>query len=422
MPDFDFGFDGNQVSNDTTVTNTTTEDVTPIDGQIPADTKDATDKEDITVDDKQQEQADDNKDDNNDSEKLEEGTIIEVGDKKYTVDANGNIVDKDGKIFKEAKDANDWIKSFETETSEEDKNKEINVDTIKATLGVEIVDEDGKPVEFENTPEGISSYVKAYVEHSRQEIVNNTIDTLYSKYPILENVINYYVANGNSLEGFNELRDRSTIELDINNEAQCEAIIREAWREEARKGNVDNYIQYLKSQNLLGATAEEELKAMVEKDKAVADELAKEADKREKEYIESQKEYWGTINNIVTRDKKIGNYQIPDTIIRVRNGQRTSATPQDFFNYVYQVDKNGHSQYENDLIREAQESPQTRINNDLIAAFLKFTGGSYESLVKMAINEEKVKTIKIKSKETRKPTVKINKPVTDKNKTINFGY
>lgn len=426
MPDFDFGFDGNQTPSGAPTETQPNNDVTNVDTGTAADVVNTGDITDVTTDttpkDKPADAKETNNEDDSNEEKLEEGTIIELDDDKYTVDKDGNVVDKDGNIFKEAKDVNKWIKSLDTETSEDNKTDEVSINTVKAALGVEITDEEGKPVEFDNTPEGIASYVKSYVDHSRQEIINNTIDTLYAKYPILENVINYYVANGNSLEGFNELRDRSTIELDVNNEAQCEAIIREAWKENSRTGSVDTYIQYLKSQNLLGVTAEEELKGMVAKDKAAADELAKKADEQEKAYIESQKQYWGTVHNIVTTDKKIGKYQIPDTIIRVNNGQRTSATPQDFFNYIYQVDKNGHSQYENDLIREANENPETRLNNDLIAAYLKFTGGSYESLVNMAINEQKVKTIKIKSKESHKPTTKIIKPAGKQNKPIDFGY
>ena len=62
--------------------------------------------------------------------------------------------------------------------------------------------------------------------------------------------LNYYVANGNSFEGFGELRDRSGIEVDENNVSQQEAIVREAFKEFNRRGNVDKYIQYLKDSNV----------------------------------------------------------------------------------------------------------------------------------------------------------------------------
>ena len=424
MPDFDFGFNGNQGSSESTVTQETNEDVTTVTTGNPADVINNDDKVDITNNDEPKDGENvDNKDATDTDEqveKLEEGTVIEFEDKKYTVDANGNIVDEKGEIFKEAKDVDAWMKSLNTDESESD-NTVANLDNIQKLLGVKIVDEAGKDVEFENNAEGIAGYVRAYVENTKQEIVNATIDALYSKYPILENVINYYVANDNSLDGFNEVRDRSTIQLDVNNEAQCEAIIREAWKEDGRKGNVDSYIQYLKSQNLLGATAEDELKGMVDRDKANAEKLAADAERKEQEYIKEQREYWGDINKRVTQDKRIGKYQIPDTIIRVKNGQRISATPQDFFNYIYQVDKYGRSAYENELLAEANENPESRVVNDMIQAYLKYTGGNYESLVNMAVNEQKVKTIKIKSKQTRKTSVKVTTPP-KQTKEIDLGY
>lgn len=426
MPEMDFGFDGNHSSVEDAVDVKTEDNVTDIETgkKVTGNGEDITDVTNNEVQDSSKEIKEDDKDksDSTDEQTLEVGTIIEFEDKKYTVSDNGDIIDADGNVFKEAKDANAWLKSLETEESEDNPTDIVDIKAIQKVLGVEIQDEDGKPIEFENSAEGVASYVRAYVENSQRAIADATIDALYSKYPILEDVINYYVANGNSLDGFNELKDRSTIELDINNEAQCEAIIREAWKEDNRRGNVDNYIQYLKSQNLLGATAEEELNAMAERDKANKTKLAQEAEAKEKEYIESQKQYWGDINKRINTDKKIGKYQIPDTIIRVKDGQRISATPQDFFNYIYQVDKNGYSQYQHDLAKEAQERPESRIADDLIAAYLKFTGGSYESLVNMAINEKQVKTIKIKSKTAPKRKATVTPPKKDKDKPIDFGY
>lgn len=432
MDEMDFGFDGKKDSveepvkdkpNDDVVDIDSGEEVDPITGKPITDINKPDDKDkndDTKVDDKPDNKGEKPADKEEKDVVLEEGTIIEYGDKKYTVDKDGNIVDEKGEIYKSADKATKWIKSLQTEETETDPAV-VDIKAVQKAIGVEITDADGKTIEFENTAEGVASYVNAYVESTKQQIAEATIESLYAKYPILENVINYYVANGNSLEGFNELRDRSTITLDVNNEAQCEAIIRESWKENARGGNVETYIQYLKSQNLLGSTAEEELQAMVAKDKAAADELANKAAETERQEIERQKAYWNDIQKRVMTDKRIGKYQIPDTIIRTHNGQKVSATSQDFYNYIYQVDKYGRSQYENDLIKEAKENPEARVVDDLIAAYLKFTGGSYESLVNMAINEQKVKTIKIMSKQGTKPkSVRVTTP--GKSKEIDLGY
>lgn len=353
------------------------------------------------------------------SHDFEVGTVVEYEDSKYTVDAEGNLVDANGKVFKDAKDVKSWVDSLNADVEEQDEDA-FDINKLQEEIGVTIVDNEDNPVEFENSPAGVKSYVQSVIENSKQQIIDSTIDALYNKYPILEDVINYYVANGNSLEGFNELRDRSKITIDANNEAQCEAIIREAWKEDKRRGNVDSYIEYLKSQNMLAATAEDELKSLVEKDKYIKEQLSKQAEEKEKQDIENQKAYWGTIYNTTVTNKQIGKYKLPDTIVINKNGTRTSATPNDFFNYLYLVDKDGHSQYENELM---SKTPESRLNDNLLAAYLMFTGGTYESLVNMAINEEKVKTIKLKSKTSPKAKIKVA-PKTNKTKSkdIDFGY
>ena len=85
---------------------------------------------------------------------LEQGTNVEFEGQTYTVDANGNLVDKDNKVFKEAKDVKAWIDSLQVE----EPTDEINLAAIQKALDVELTDEDGKPAEFEDSIEGIKSY------------------------------------------------------------------------------------------------------------------------------------------------------------------------------------------------------------------------------------------------------------------------
>ena len=68
-------------------------------------------------------------------------------------------------------------------------------------MGIEITDENGKEVQFENTPEGIKQYVAAVIETQQQEIAETTLNTLWDKYPVIKDALDYYLANGESLEG-----------------------------------------------------------------------------------------------------------------------------------------------------------------------------------------------------------------------------
>lgn len=360
----------------------------------------------------------DNKNGDNADVNLEAGTSIEVGEDTYTVDENGNLLDKNGNIFKEAKDVKSWLNEFENVT-DTDKDS-ISIETIQEAVGVQITDDDDKPVEFENNPEGIKAYIDAVIETAKEEHFETAVNTLYQKYPILNDVLNYYIANGNSLEGFGEVPDRSNITIDDSNEAQQEAIIRTAWEEQGRKGDVESYIAYLKSSGTLLATAKEELVGLQEADEQYRKNIEEEAEYKEAERLQKLENYWNAVHDVI-KNRTIAGYQIPESIIISRNGQKLSVTPEDFFNYIYRVDKDGKSAYERDL---ATETPESRRDDEILRAYLKFVGGNYSNLVDMAINKEKVNRLKLKAKERNTSTVRISKPKTNTNKgtNIDLGY
>lgn len=419
--DFDFGYNGGDNvdtinnpdvnNNDDVVTDIDTGKIEHDVNGVPADdlvddtkTSDAPKKED--------------KVDENNKSSLEVGTAIEVGDETYTVASNGDLVDANGNVFKQASEVDAWLKEFDS--VEEDTKDSISISSIQEALGVEITDEDDKPIQFDNTPEGVKAYVDAVVETKRQEHMEAAINTLYQKYPIIDEVLNYYIANGNSLEGFGQMPDRSNIVVDDNNEAQQESIIRAAWSEQGRKGDVTGYINYLKSSGTLLATAKEELQVLQESDRQYRENLAKQAEETERRNNEMLMQYWNGVHEVI-KTRKIAGYEIPENIIINRNGQKLSVTPNDFFNYIYRVDQDGRSAYERDL---ANETPESRRDDEILRAYLKFVGGNYSNLVNMAINKEKVNTLKLKAKERTNNTVRIVKPKESgtKGANIDLGY
>lgn len=416
----DFGFGGNnegQIDNPTDIQHK--EDVT----DLTPDVKDANGKDDLDDIANQMKKDNDVKPSdepaNDDAgDKLEEGTAIEVDGKTYTVDSKGNLVNEDGTIFKEAKDVNDWIKSFD-EVKEEDPSATVNIENIQKLIDIEVVDDNDKPIEFENTPEGVKSYIDVILEIKQQEHYETAINTLCQKYPFIEDMINYYHANGNSIEGFNQVRDLSGIEVDDNNESQQESIIRTAWKEQNRRGDVNGYIQYLKSSGTLAATAKEELEALKQADNEYRKQMAKKAEEAENARIAEMESYWKGVENVIN-SRNIAGYTIPENITITRNGQKISATPKDFFNYIYLQDRDGLSAYQKDL--QAQDRNATR-DDAILKAYLMFTGGNYSDLVNMAINKEKVKTLKLKSQQKTNNSVRVIKPKNgNDNKNVDFGY
>lgn len=351
---------------------------------------------------------------------LEEGTVIEDGDNKYTVDKDGNLIDDKGNIFKAKNEVAAYLKEFEVEdTSNEDK---IDVKSIQELVGVSVTSEDGKPVTFDNTPQGVASYVQSVLDLKRDEFAQAGVNKLFEDYPIVGDFLNYYVANGNSFEGFGKLRDRSGIEVDKNNVSQQEAIVREAFKEFNRRGNVDKYIQYLKDSNELFNIAKEELEALQKADNEMREANAKEAMRVKAEEEKQLVEFWNGVKECINK-RQIAGYRIPETVIIERNGKQISTTPEDFFKYVYQVDDKGLSRYENDLMKL---SPAERRDEELLKAWLKYTGKGYDSLIEMAVSDKEAKKLKLTASQRKstKGAIKITKPDSKKDalKDERFGY
>lgn len=433
--DFSFGDGQLQTDNNSSTANVnnTRNDVTNITNQTVAPDDDTTNLDDVNNGDnsntnnvnnnnnkndkgnnKGDDKGGDKDSDTNDSE-LSQGDVVEIGNNSYTVDDKGNLVDASGNIFKEAKDVKSFLEGLD---KIDDVSNELSIQNIQDAIGITVTDENDKPIEFENTVEGIKSYMNAVIESAKEEHYETAINTLYQRYPILNDVLNYYIANGNSLEGFGEIPDRSGITIDDTNEAQQEYIIRTAWSEQGRKGNVDNYIAYLKSNGTLAAIAKEELEGLQESDRLYKEEMEKQAEEIEAKRIAETKKYWDGVHEVI-KARNIAGYQIPENIIISRNGEKISASPEDFFNYIYRVDENGQSAYVKDLL---QETPESRRDDEILRAYLKFVGGNYSNLVDMAINKATVNKLRFKAKE-KSTSYRVTKPTNDdRKKDINFSY
>lgn len=355
-----------------------------------------------------------NNNNDNDSE-YKEGTIITIGDDEYKIDDKGNLLDKDGNVYKEAKDVADFLKDFEVDENTDT----LDINSIIKETGITIVDEDNKPVEFDNTPQGVSSYINSVIEQKQDEYAQAGINSLIETYPFVADAINYYIANGNSLKGFGEVRDRSSIIIDDNNVAQQEAIIRERLNELGRKADAEDYINYLKSSGKLLDTAKASLQEMIDEDNKAKEEMANEAKRIAAERQKEDDLYWKGVKDVID-SKKVCGYRIPDTIIINKDGKKIAATPNDFFNYIYQVDENGCSRYVNEL---KTLTPEQKRDDQILRAYLRFTGGSYADLVAMAIKEDEVEKLKLKAVNNTKPRVRITPPAaTNKKGSIDVGY
>ena len=412
IADIDFdGSNSSRTSSDTTANNdnnkSVQEDVTNLNSN---DNSDITSQDGNKEDNKTNESN--NKEDNNNNSstgELSEGDTIEFDSTTYTVDASGNLVDDKGNVFKEAKDVANWLKSVEIEGDGEDSGT-LSISSIQEALGITVTDAEGKNIEFTDDAAGVKAYVDAVIDLKSKDLQQAAVNKLYADNPLLKQFTDYVQLTGTA-KGFGEIPDRSCIQLDKENEEQLKAVIRMAAKEFGNKSLNENYIKYLKDSGGLYDEAKAQLQALVEKDAAVRKDIEARAKAQREEEAKSVSDYWNKVNNVID-SRIIAGYKLPESFTKEVNGQKVIITPNDFYNYLSkatETDTEGNkvTGYQRDLNKLTDDE---YLNRELLDAWLMFTGGTYKDLIAMAVNEDKVRQLRVKSKEQRSAkTVKVIK-------------
>ena len=342
-----------------------------------------------------------NQDTNNSSTgELAVGDTLEFEGSTYTVDKDGNLVDDKGSIFKQANEVSDWLKSMDIDDNNQ-VDGGLNLASIQEALGVTVTDSDGKVVEFTDDADGVKAYVNSVIDLKSNELQTAAINKLYSDNPLLKQ-FNDYVQLTGSPRGFGEIPDRSGIQVEKDNEAQQVAIIRMAAKEFGNKSLNENYIKYLRDSGGLYDEARNQLQALAEKDIAVRKEIETRAAIKRQEEAENVANYWKNVSNVID-GRMIAGYKLPESFTKEVNGQKVVITPNDFYNYLSKAseqdaDGNRVTGYQKDL---SNLSDADYLNRELLDAWLMFTGGTYKDLIDMAVKEDKVRQLRVKSKEQR---------------------
>ena len=325
------------------------------------------------------------------------GDTIDVDGTIYTVAENGDLVDDKGNVFKEAKDVQSWLASVEIE--DENADSPITLSSIQEALGVTITDEDGKDVTFTDDADGVKAYVDSVIAVKSQELQEAAINRLYQDNPLLKQFQDYVQLTGTP-RGFGEIPDRSGIRLDKDNEQQLVAVIKMAAQEFGNKSLNDNYIKYLRDSGGLYDEARNQLQALVEKDAEYKKQIETKAQEQRDAQAKATADYWNNVNRIV-ESRQIGAYRIPESFTKEVDGKKIVITPKDFFNYLStpkEVDGITATGYQHDLAKLTDEE---YMNREILDAWLMFTGGTYKDLIDMAVKEEQVRQMRVKSKDRR---------------------
>lgn len=320
--------------------------------------------------------------------KLSEGDTINVDGVDYTIDAEGNAIAADGTVFRTATELAEFIAQNGSEPSV--------LNQLQTRFGSDFKDENGNPIVFDDNEEGIVAYVETVVQSRVKEAQAAAINNLFETYPQVEQVINHLKLNG-TLDDFVEIPDRSQITVSKDNEEQQAAFIREEWKLSGKKGDVNKFIDYCKNAGILYDTAVESKEAV---DSIYESRLAEQkAQVEAKEAVDAaeEKAYWDNVEKTISKGELLG-YSIPEQIQCNKDGKKVMLSRRDFLKYVSTpVDSEGNTAY---MLDEAKVDSDARMQDDLLKAFLRFTGGDYASLVGMAVNKQKVLSIRTAAAQT----------------------
>lgn len=329
--------------------------------------------------------------------KLSEGDTINVDGVDYTIDAEGNAIAVDGTVFRTATELAELIAQNGSEPSV--------LNQLQTRFGSDFKDENGNPIVFDDNEEGIAAYVETVVQSRVKEAQTAAINNLFETYPQVEQVINHLKLNG-TLDDFVEIPDRSQITVSKDNEEQQATFIREEWKLSGKKGDVNKFIDYCKNAGILYDTAVESKEAVDSIYESRLAEQKAQVEAKEAAAAAEEKAYWDNVEKTISKGELLG-YSIPEQIQCNKDGKKVMLSRKDFLKYVSTpVDSEGNTAY---MLDEAKVDSDARMQDDLLKAFLRFTGGDYASLVGMAVNKQKVLSIRTAAAQTTgKRTVIIN--------------
>ena len=329
--------------------------------------------------------------------KLSEGDTINVDGVDYTIDAEGNAIAADGTVFRTATELAELIAQNGSEPSV--------LNQLQTRFGSDFKDENGNPIVFDDNEEGIAAYVETVVQSRVKEAQTAAINNLFETYPQVEQVINHLKLNG-TLDDFVEIPDRSQITVSKDNEEQQATFIREEWKLSGKKGDVNKFIDYCKNAGILYDTAVESKEAVDSIYESRLAEQKAQVEAKEAAAAAEEKAYWDNVEKTISKGELLG-YSIPEQIQCNKDGKKVMLSRKDFLKYVsIPVDSEGNTAY---MLDEAKVDSDARMQDDLLKAFLRFTGGDYASLVGMAVNKQKVLSIRTAAAQTTgKRTVIIN--------------
>ena len=279
-----------------------------------------------------------------------------------TLDKDGNLVDKEGKVVKTKEE-------LATEAAANNNDDLSLVEELIVKSGVELKDEHGQPKVYEESVEGVFSFANDLAEVKAQK----EIDEFFEQMPEVKDFADFMMKGGKKEDYF---KVEKVSNVDITDEkGQEDAVLKNFKLKGFDDKKAKTFLKMIIDSNTLEAEAkdaEKELKAYDDNVEKRTKLEREEAFRREQQEV---KEHWKGIENIDSKGQLV-NYTIPD------------AERSNFFDYISRrVDNNGNTQIS---LAKAKMPVERHLELD----YLIFKGFDFSKLVKSEINKEKVKSLK----------------------------
>ena len=293
---------------------------------------------------------------------------VEIEGVTYTLDDAGNAL-LNGNIV------------YTADQLEDQGGEDDYITLIEQNTGLQVLDETGNPIQFENSVEGLVAREKAIVEKVKNETRKNVLNELTSTNPEITQILNYKKLHG-TIEGFKLNTDYSTVSFVENDKENHKQLISEELRVKGlSQKDIDITLKGLEIDNSLATRAKESeaylLTITNERNQRIQQEIADkqriQTEQLEKVYgvtFENKKvkplNVEGSIYDLIVTKGKINDFEIPTSgIVVTKNGKKEVLTREAIFNYIAIATPNGYSQAQID------DAAYTENNSNKIARYLK---------------------------------------------------
>ena len=314
-----------------------------------------------------------------------DGVTHTINDKGEAVDATGNVI----KTFDEVKAL--LKEGIVKDAVEEPTDLEGILNAVNTSLGIDFTDEQGNPITFEPTVEGLQARDKYLIDNVAAQMTREAVDSIFKADNDFESLYQYKRANGTSL-GWTPTPDYSkTILLpstDAKAEQQYHDIIVKAEQAQGRDLNTATMLaKYLIDDGKGEEMAKAALVTLNNVNKANAERQQAEAQAEEARLNNERVAYWNEIKSTIDKGVVEG-VSIP-AFISIKNADGTVRTVprSSIYEYMSKPVKDGKSAMQ---LYASQMTPGQRV----LSALMQITNYSYGDVAKATATTNKIEFIR----------------------------